>query len=128
VDIRKSHPGLFHLIMVTAILMVLLAVNFWTSNPAFNPYGWSKNWIGVAFFVLGAGQLVFLNVVRDLRIVRLGLALSFAWNIVWAGANTQQIFNGNASWQLPLYILGIAAVQYRLIVEAPVNPMTEKRE
>jgi hypothetical protein len=126
VDVRKSHPSLYHLIMAVATGSIALGVNFWTSNPTFNPYGWSHHWIGVVFFIIGTAQALFLNIWRDLRLVRIALMLSSAFYVFWGGTNTQQFFNGNASLQLPIMFMIVAAVQALLLLEAPVNPMTEK--
>jgi hypothetical protein len=126
VKIRNTHPGLYHSIMTLSIMSVALAVNFWTSNPTFNPYDIPKNLIGVVFLLLGVSQLVFLNLFRDLRKVRLGLAVSLGFMLCWGIVNTQQFFAGNASLQLPILYVAVAALHVPLLVESPVNPMTRK--
>lgn len=126
VDIRKSHPGLYHSLMVISIMSVSLAFNFWFSRPTFNPYGWSKYAVGVVFAVLGANQIVFLNIVRDLRAVRLTLFASISWMLFWGLSNAEQSFAGASSFQLPILYVALAVMQMPLLVEAPVNPMTEK--
>lgn len=125
-NIRNTHPGLYYSIMTLSVMSVALAVNFWISNPTFNPYGISKNLIGVVFFLLGANQLVFLNVLRDLRKVRVGLAVSLVWVLFWGISNTQQFFAGNASLQLPILYVSVAVLHFPLLVESPVNPMTQR--
>jgi len=126
VNLSKSHPALFHSIMVLSVASVALAFNFWLSRPVFNPYGWDKRIVGTVFAILGVSQLVFLNLVRDLRMVRLTLAVSISWMFFWGVSNSQQSFAGDASFQLPiLYVTG-AILQIPLLIEAPVNPMTEK--
>lgn len=127
INLRKSHPGLYRLIMTLCIMRVLLALNFWTSTPTFNPYDIPKNWIGVIFFVLGVSQLLFLNVIRNLRMVRMVMAFSAGFMLFWGLSNTQQSFAGNASWQLPILYVALAVVQVVLLIESPVNPMMEKR-
>lgn len=124
-NIRHSHPALYHSIMVLALGSIALAVNFWTSRPTFNPFSIPKEVVGCVFFALGVSQLVFLNVVRDLRMVRLALAASIAVNLAWGLSNTQQWINGKASLQLPILYVAIALLQRPLLTEAPVNPMTE---
>lgn len=114
--------------MTVALTSVALAVNFWASNPTFNPYDIPKDRIGVIFVILGIGQLFFLNVIHSLRMVRIGLAASIGWMLFWGLSNTQQFFAGNASLQLPLLYLALAVLQIPLLIEAPVNPMTKKRE
>lgn len=126
VRIRNTHPGLYSSIMTISITSMFLALNFWGSNPTFNPYGISKNHVGIVFFVLGASQFLFLNVFRNLRMVRRILAISFSFMGFWAFANTQQFFSGNASLQLPILYLALAVLQLFLLTEAPVNPMTKR--
>lgn len=126
VRIRSTHPGLYHSIMTLSIMSVALGINFWISNPTFNPYGIPKDLIGLIFFLLGASQLFFLNILRDLRKVRLGLAVSLGFILFWGVSNTQQSFAGNASWQLPILYITIAALHIPFLIESPVNPMTRR--
>lgn len=109
-------------------MSVALAVNFWTNTPTFNPYGIPKNIVGVVFCLLGVYLLVFLNVppLRNLRRVRFGLAVSLGWMLFWGISNTQQAFAGNASFQLPILLIALAIIHLPLLVEAPVNPMTQR--
>lgn len=125
-NVRNTHPALYRSITTLSVMCVALAVNFWTSTPTFNPYNIPKNWIGAVFAVLGIYQLVFLNVVRDLRRVRFGLAVSFSWILFWGISNTQQAFAGNASFQLPILLSTLAVLHLLLLVESPVNPMTQR--
>lgn len=127
VDIRKTHPALYRTLMVVASMGIALSLNFWLSHPTFNPYGISKNVIGVVFFLLGFSQLVFLNVVRDLRMVRLNVAVSIAWMMFWGLSNAQQFIAGKASLQLPILFITLSILQIPWSVEAPVNPMTERK-
>lgn len=127
VNIRKTHPSLYRSIMVLSIMSVALAINFWTSNPTFNPLGIPKHVIGGVFALLGVGQIISLNVIHDLRRVRLGLAVSLAFMVAWGIVNTQQALAGNASFQLPILYVALGVLHYPLLVEAPVN-LTTKRE
>lgn len=127
VKIRDTHPALYRSIMILAIMSTALAINFWGSNPTFNPYGIPKNVIGAVFFLLGTSQLFFLNVRHNLRMVRLMLAISLTFIIFWGVSNMQQFFAGNASLQLPILYLAVAAMHVPLLTEAPVNPMTRKK-
>lgn len=113
--------------MTFALVEVALALNFWLGPPpTFKPYGISAALVGAVFLLLGGLQLVFLNVFRDLRLVRIVLAVSIGFTFFWGVANTQQGFAGNASFQLPIMYLGMCFAQYPWLVEAPVNPMTER--
>lgn len=126
-NLRKSHPGLYHSIFTVASMGVALAINFWFSNPTFNPYGIDKNIIGTIFALIGISQFVFLVMVRDLRMVRLMLAVSLSWMMFWGLSNTQQFFAGRSSAQLPILFITVAIMQIPLLIEAPVNPFTRKK-
>lgn len=126
VNLRKANPSLYQLIMVFAITRIALAVNFWISNPTFNPYDISKTLVGWIFFLLGISQIVFLHIWRDLRKIRLVIAVSAGVMLCWGLVNTQQSVAGKASWQLPIIFIGFAALQMVALLEAPVNPMMEK--
>lgn len=128
VNIRLGNPTLYRLLMVLAVMRIALAINFWTSNPTFNPYGVPKTLVGVVFLLLGVWHLYFLNVVHNLAMVRFGSVALVFWNILWGLGNMQQSFAGNASFQLPLIYLTIAAIHYVLLLEPPVNPMTRRME
>lgn len=127
VDIHKSHPGLYYALMTLGFMGVALGFNFWLSTPTFDPYDINKNIIGGVFFALGLSQLFFLNVYRDLPMVRRVLAVSIVWMFFWGMSNAQQFLAGNASLQLPILYVTLAILQVPLLVEAPVNPMMEKR-
>lgn len=127
VNIRHTHPGLYHALMNFAVVEVALALNFWFGPPpAFKPYSIPMYVIGVVFFMLGSLQLVFLNVLRDLRKVRLALAVSVGFTFFWAIANTQQVLAGRASWQLPIIYGGMCFAQIPWLIEAPRNATTER--
>lgn len=112
--------------MTIGLAEVALAFNFWLTSPTFNPYNIHKNIIGGVFAVLGFSQLVFLNLIRDLPKVRMTLAVSIWFTFAWGIANTQQVFAGNASMQLPILYLTLCILQIPLVIEAPVNLTTRK--
>lgn len=125
--IRKSHPALYRALIALGCMCIALAVNFWFSKPTFNPYGVPKEYIGVIFFILGSALIVFLNVFRDLRMVRIVHAATISFMFFWGLSNAQQFFAGNASLQLPILYIAMALMQIPLLIEPPVNPMTEKK-
>lgn len=127
VDLRKSHPLLFHLSMAIAVGSLVLALNFWFFAPAFDPYGVPKAAVGVVFAIIGTALLTFMTLYRDLRLVRFSQASSTLWMLFWGCINTKQFFDGNASLQLPLVFFTLAAMQIAMLIESPVNPMTEKK-
>lgn len=126
VHIRKTHPGLYKHIMIAGIGNISLALNLWFFPPAFMPYGVNRFPVGILFFVLGVSLVVFLNIHRDLRKIRLALTISCWFSVGWAVSNTYQFFTANASLQLPIYIIIVAAHQVVAAIESPVNPMTER--
>lgn len=115
--LQNALGGLYTSIMTLSVMSVALAVNFWTSNPTFNPYGIPKNLIGVVFLLLGLNQLVFLHWFRDLRKVRYGLTASVSFMLFWGISNTQQAFAGEASFQLPILYIALAILHLPLLVE-----------
>lgn len=127
VIIRKTHPGLYRSLMSLSFMNMALAVNFWYSTPTFNPYDIPKNIIGWVFFLFGIVLIFFLNVWRDLRIIRIILAISISFMFFWGCSNAEQFFAGKASLQLPILYVTLAFLQIPLLTESPVNPMTEKR-
>ena len=126
-NIRKRHPSLYYSVLTVGTGTVALGLNFWFSNPTFSPFGIPKNLIGCVFFAIGFTKLFYLSVIRDLRMVRILLAISISWLFFWGWANAQQFFAGNASLQLPIMFWIVSILQIPLLLEAPVNPMTEKR-
>lgn len=120
-SLRKTHSLLYYLVSVVALIQVALSLNFWLSRPAFNPYDISKNIIGFIFAAFGISQLFLLNALRNFRKLRILLTFSIVFMFAWGLANTQQVFDGNASMQLPILFLGICAIQVLLVIYAPVT-------
>lgn len=127
VVIRKSHPSLYRSLMVLAIMSVAMAVNFWTSNPTFDPFGIDNNLIGGIFLLIGVWHLVYLNLIHNLKLVRLGSTFAIFFMTAWGLGNMQQSLAGRASFQLPILYLALAGVYYLLLGEPPVNPMTRQQ-
>lgn len=127
VKIRKTHPSLYRALMILGVMDIALAFNFWYSTPTFNPYDIPKNVIGVIFFFIGFSQVLFLNVLHDLRVVRVVLAVSVGFMFFWGASNAEQFFAGKSSLQLPILYMAISLLQIPLLTESPVNPMTEKK-
>lgn len=128
VHLNKTHPSLYYAIMTLGVMNVCLALNFFFTTPTFNPYGIPKNYVGCVFALIGASQLFFLNIMRDLRAVRISLAVSISFMCFWGLSNTQQFFNGKSSLQLPILFLAISILQIPLLTEAPVNPTTRHKQ
>lgn len=125
--IRKTHPGLYRSLMVLGATGIALGLNFLFSTPTFNPYGIPKGVVGAVFMLLGVGQVAALNVFHSLRMVRIVLAVSVGVMFFWGLSNAQQFFDGRASLQLPILYVALSLLQVPLLIESPVNPMTEKK-
>lgn len=128
VDLRMSNPEMYRDIMLWSIISVGFAINFWNSHPTFNPFGIPKTIVGIIFFMFGGLGLVFLNVFRDLKKIRLLIVFAFIWYFVWGIVNAQQWHEGRASLQLPIAFLGMSVAQFLILLKPPVNPMSEKRK
>jgi hypothetical protein len=126
VNLRKARPLLYGFIMTFAGIRIGLAINFWTSKPAFHPYDIPNSLIALVFFLLGLWQVIFLNVWRDLRKVRVVLALSAAVTLAWGLLNTHQFFFGPASLQLPIVFIGLAVLQLLCVFSLTINSGTER--
>lgn len=126
VDLRKSNPELWYSILTSGCSSVLLLLNFWLFTPTFTPYGISKNFAGIAFGLVGLALLTSLIIVRNLRVMRIMLTVSFIWTAFWGGFNTQQWAAGKASLQLPIVLITLAVLQIIMLISPPTNPYAEK--
>lgn len=127
VILRKSHPALYRSIMIIGIGVLLLALNLWFYKPTFQPLDIPFRAVSLGFLLIGISLLVFLNLFHKLSYVRITLTISIGFMLFWGGINTIQVFDGKASFQLPVLFLILVAVQAVWLIESPVNPMTEKR-
>lgn len=128
VKIHKTHPNLYYAMTVLSLGCIALAANFWTSNPTFNPYHIPKNVVGVVFFALGIGRLMFISIFQNLAWLRRMQALTVMIFLFWGGANIQQWVNGKASLQLPILYAIIAAREIPLLLESPINPVMGRKQ
>jgi len=130
-NLRKSHPALWRSILVVSCMNIGLALNFWNFGfvpaPTFEPYSIPTQLVATIFFTIGVAQIFFLMVIRRLSMVRMVLSISTGWMMFWGISNTQQVFAGNASFQLPILYATISLLQVPLLIESPRNPFTEKR-
>lgn len=124
VSVRETHPTLYRVLMIIAIMFIALAVNLYFGKPTFNPYGLSKEVVGLVFLVLGVSKIVFLNLYHNLRLVRLIMAVSAAFMMFWGVSNSQQSFAGKASFQLPILYVTLAILNLFLLVEPASNPVS----
>jgi len=126
INVRLTHPNLYYLMMVFAIVSLLLGLNFLILHPTFLIYGQS-NWLwGSIFVVTGILKLFFLNFHRGLRTMRILMAFTVGYSLWLAGGTMQPFFEGQGSLQLPILYVALAAAQYPLILEPFVNPSTRR--
>lgn len=126
VSIRESHPNMYRVLMIIAVMSIALAINLYFTKPTFTPYSLSNVLIASIFLGLGVSQVILLNLYRNLRMVRLTTAFSVSFMMFWGVSNTQQSFAGKASFQLPILLISLAILQIPLLVEPVANPLTKK--
>lgn len=125
-DIRKSHPNLYWLVMILAVVNIALGLNFIINQPTFAIFAAPNLLWGLTFLAIGLGKFIALNFYRRLRFVRALMAIAVTY-MLFLGLGTMQPFlEGMGSLQLPILYLGIAALQIPLLVEPFINPATKK--
>jgi hypothetical protein len=126
IDLRTAHPNLYKAITTFALISLGLGLNFLLIKPAFNQYHLSKI-MAVVFVVIGVAQLVFLNVVHRLPLLRLAMAAGVSSLFFYGGALTTYYFQTHStSLQLPITYFGLSILQFALLIEPPTNPVSEK--
>lgn len=128
IHVRRTHPNLYRAVMSLAVLYVALGLNFWILAPTFLIYDMPSQLWGTIFLALGVCKLVFLNVWRKLRMVRVAMAFSIAYCLFLGAGTTQPFFEGQGSLQLPILYLAVAVVQIPILIEPFINPWTARRD
>lgn len=128
IKIRFTHPTLYYSVMAHCIICAGLALNFWNANPTFDPFGFSKIFVGFIFITFGGFLFVFLNLLHDLRMVRRSLLFLFIWYFVWGFANAEQWHNGKASLQLPIVFIGLSSWAFILLTTSAIDIITEVKD
>jgi hypothetical protein len=129
VFLRNTNPNLYRSLMTFALIFVFLGVNFLLGPPpTFQQYGISRYVIGTGFLTLGLTKLVFLNLRRNLRAVRILLIFGIAYPLFWGIGTTETAFAGTSSFQLFILYCGLAALQIPLLLEPFFNPVTANGE
>lgn len=127
IDIRKTHPNLYLMVMTLGAIDVLLAANFYWLNPTFEVYH-LKNYVWASVFLtLGLAKWWFLNFKRSLRVVRMTMAFAVSFLVFFAIGTAEPWLDGVGSLQLPIMYLGMAAVQIPMLLEPFLNPWTARR-
>lgn len=126
-NLRKTHPNLWRSIMGLAVLNLALGVNFFAFTPTFFVWDQPNELWGSIFLALGISMIVFLNVYRRLRLVRITMALAVGYITFFGLGTMQPAFEGKGSLQLPLLYAGLVALQLPLLLEPFINPWTARR-
>lgn len=124
VNVKFSHPNLYRSIMVFALMYVGLGLNFILTNPTFNPYHIPKQITGSIFLSLGLGKLIFLTLKHNLKAVRVLMALQIVFIIFWGIGTSITFFQGRTSLQLFVLYIGLAFLEYFVLIEPYWNPLT----
>lgn len=128
IKIRFSHPNLYYGILTFAFVNVALGLNFYFTNPTFNPYGIDKMIVGTIFLSLGLSKVLFLVFWHNIKAVRVVMALEIGFMAFWGIGSTITFFQGKTSLQLFILYCGMAINELFLILEPVVNPVTETKE
>lgn len=128
INVRKTHPNLYWLLMVLAATGIALGLNFIFLQPTFLIFDGPNVLWGVIFLVSSIARIIALNVYRRLRWVRATMAFSAAYIGFLAIGTAQPYVEGAGSLQLPIIYAGMALLQVPLLMEPFVNPVTAKVE
>lgn len=123
-NIFVTHRSLYLQLMLVAVASVALGLNYFLTTPTFKPYDIPSSTIGIVFLITGVGYIVFLNLFRNLKIVRIVMAISAGYYMFWGITNSQQFFLGKASLAFPVIFILVAGLQFVLMLEPSINPMT----
>lgn len=127
-NLRKTHPNLWRAVMAFAAVNALLGLNFLILQPTFLIYNRSNYWWGAIFLTLAACKIVFLNLYRNLHLLRVTMACEVSFMMVIALGTTQPFFEGEGSLQLPILYLGMCVLEMPLLLEPFINPWTARRD
>lgn len=137
INVRKTHPALYRLVMSTAVIHIALGLNFLVGQDVlgllpFQPtfFVWDMpNWVWAALFLaIGLGKVVFLNLYRNLWLTRATMGFSVAYLLFFAVGTMQPAVEGKGSLQLPILYVGLVAVLVPLLLEPFINPWTARRD
>jgi hypothetical protein len=125
-DLRQLHPNLYFSVMFYACWAILLGVNFLVFTPTYLIFSLPNQLWGSVLLGIGVSELVFLNIRQVLKFVRLSMAASISLCGILAVGTCQPFAEGVGSLQLPIMYAFLAAFQFPLLIEPPVNPWTKR--
>lgn len=140
INVRKTHPTLYWILMAIAFVGIGLSLNFFFLRPTFPIWGVPNAIWGAIYLVSSVASIVTLNVYRRLLLLRVTMAFSAFYMGFLAVGTTQPflegdanlqfalpVWEGKASLQLPIVYAGLVAIQVRLLWEPFLNPVTAKQ-
>lgn len=135
INVRLTNPDLYLLTLLSVALALVLGLNFSLSAaglgipaPTFFIYDQSNYLWGGLFLALGASQLMFLHVFRNLRLIRALQAVSFTYCLCLGYGTTQPFYEGEGSLQLPAFYAAWGVFQLRLLLMPFINPWSARRD
>lgn len=126
INVRKTHPNLYWLLMVLSLVGIALGANFILLQPTFLIFDAPNVLWGVLFLASSFARMISLNIYRRLRWVRATMAFSVAYMAFLSVGTGQPFWEGTGSLQLPILYAGMALLQVPLLVEPFINPETAK--
>lgn len=126
VNIQKTHPNLYWLVMILGVMQIALALNFFILSPTFPIFAAPNVLWGVIFLVIGVGKVVSLNFYRRLGLVRAIMSFSWVYTMFIGLGTCQPFLEGSGSLQLPIVYVGISGVLLVLLFEPYINYLTAR--
>lgn len=126
INVRRTHPNLYWLLMVLAGTGIGLGLNFIFLQPTFLIWD-APNVLWGAIFLLSSANRIIALTSRRLRWVRATMAFQCAYMAFLAIGTSQPYIEGQGSLQLPIIYAGMALLQVPLLMEPFVNPETAKQ-
>lgn len=122
VKLNESNPPLYLSLTTFGVIGIALGLNFFVFVPTFEQFDIPKNLIGAGFMTLGLAFLFFLNVYRNLNVLRVILIVNTAYCMIWGVGSTQTVFEGTSSAQLFVLYWGLAGLQIPLLLTPFIGP------
>lgn len=128
INIRKTHPLVYRMLMFIALGGLALAANFFFGPPPTFPIWHAPNYVWATIFVVSSlASIITLNFYRRLRLVRLTIGISVVYLTFLTIGTGQPGWEGHGSFQLPIVYAIVAAIQFPLLFEPFINPKTAKK-
>lgn len=123
--LKDLHPTLYKTYLLFAVLSIALGLNFYYLTPPFMPLSVPKEPVSLVFLGCGVIKLMLLLIKSKHSWLRLSMATSVAIYTFWAIALTADFFlRSQTSLQLPIFVMGLAALGGLLLLEPFINPVT----